>query len=63
MKRGEGMSNIPEYNQIDIENDSLTVVRAKIEAIAKSLRNRAANNSNESEEINNILSKPLGEWP
>ena len=57
------MSDIPEYNQIDIENDSLTVVRAKIEAIVKSLRNRAANNSNESEEINNMLSKPLGEWP
>jgi len=57
------MSDIQEYNQIDIENDSLTVVRAKIEAIAKSLRNRAANNSNESEEINNMLSKPLGEWP
>ena len=57
------MSEIPEYNQIDIENDSLTVVKAKIEAIAKALRTRAANNSYESEEINNMLGKPLGEWP
>ena len=57
------MSNTPEYNQIDIENDSLTVIRAKVEALAKALRNRANANNSETEEINSILNKPLGEWP
>jgi hypothetical protein len=57
------MANIPEYNQIDIENDTLTVVRAKVEALVKALRKRAAANKNEEEEIGKMLGKPLGEWP
>lgn len=57
------MANIPEYNQIDVDNDTLTVIRAKVEALAKALRKRAAVNKNEEKEINNMLGKPLGEWP
>ena len=51
------------YNQIDFENDSLTVIRAKIGAIAKALKARANELSNEKEEIDELLKKPLGEWP
>ena len=57
------MANIPEYNQIDVDNDTLTVIRAKVEALAKALRKRAAANTHETEEINKMLGKPLGEWP
>jgi DNA modification methylase len=35
-----------DYNQIDFENDSITVIRAKLEAIAKAL-----NNSSKQEDI------------
>jgi hypothetical protein len=53
-----------DYNQIDFENDSITVIRAKLEAIAKALNNRAnAANNEEKEAIEEILNKPLGEWP
>ena len=57
------MSAIPEYNKIDIDNDTLTVVRAKVEALAKALRKRAQNNPHEDEAITALLNKPLGEWP
>lgn len=57
------MSAIPEYNKIDIDNDTLTVVRAKVEALAKALRKRAQNNPHEEEAITALLNKPLGEWP
>ena len=52
-----------EYNQIDVENDTLTVIRAKVEALSKALRKRAAENEAERAEINALLGKPLGEWP
>lgn len=53
-----------DYNQIDFENDSITVIRAKLEAIAKALNNRAnAADDKEKEAIEEILNKPLGEWP
>ena len=58
------MSVISDYNKIDFENDSITVIRAKLEAIAKALNNRAnAANDEEKEAIKEILNKPLGEWP
>ena len=58
------MSVISDYNKIDFENDSITVIRAKLEAIAKALNNRAnAANDEEKKAIEEILNKPLGEWP
>ena len=58
------MSVISDYNKIDFENDSITVIRAKLEAIAKALNNRAnAANDEEKKAIKEILNKPLGEWP
>ena len=58
------MSVISDYNKIDFENDSIIVIRAKLEAIAKALNNRAnAANDEEKEAIKEILNKPLGEWP
>jgi len=58
------MSVINDYNKIDYENDSITVIRAKLEAIAKALNNRAnAASDEEKEAIEEILNKPLGEWP
>ena len=58
------MAKIPEYNQIDIDNDSLDVIRAKIEAVAKALRERAKTASEEEKtNIEKLLDKPLGEWP
>ena len=53
------MAKIPEYNQIDPENDSLTVIRAKLETIAKGLRQRALDHELEEEEIAEILDLPL----
>ena len=55
------MANIPEYNQINIDNDSLVVITAKIEALAKALRQRAEKTTNEKEKsyLKTILSKPL----
>ena len=55
------MANIPEYNQIDIDNDSLVVITAKIEALVKALRQRAEKTTNEKEKsyLKTILSKPL----
>jgi len=59
------MSIFNDYNQIDFENDSLTVIRAKIGAITKALDKRAneISNDEEKEEIKELLKKPLGEWP
>ena len=58
------MSVISDYNKIDFENDSITVIRAKLETIAKALNNRAkAANDEEKKAIEEILNKPLGEWP
>ena len=58
------MSLINDYNKIDYENDSITVIRAKLEAIAKALDKRAnAADGEEREELKNLLNKPLGEWP
>ena len=55
------MSTIPEYNQIDIDNDSLVVISAKISALAKALRKRAENTleGKEKSYLQLILSKPL----
>ena len=52
-----------EYNNIDVQNDTLTVIRAKVEALSKALRKRAEDNEAEKDEINALLGKPLGEWP
>lgn len=52
------------YNVIDTENDTLTVIRAKVDAMAKALRKRAAEaTGDEQQELNDMLNKPLGEWP
>ena len=34
------MNNIPEYNQIDTENDDLSVQDAKVEAIKQQLKEK-----------------------
>ena len=57
------MAQVPDYNKIDVEKDSITVIRAKLEAISKDLRKRAEASTEEREDIANLLKKPLGEWP
>ncbi len=49
-----------EYNQIDVENDSLVVITAKIAALTKALRARAEKAvGDEKSYLKTILSKPL----
>ena len=52
-----------EYNQIDVENDTLVVIEAKIAALAKALRARAeaAVEGKEKSYLNTLLSTPLGD--
>lgn len=57
------MAQVPDYNKIDVDKDSITVIRAKLEAISKDLRKRAEASTEEREDIANLLKKPLGEWP
>lgn len=49
------------YNQIDVDNDTLVVIEAKIEALAKALKARAekALEGKEKTYLNTLLSKPL----
>ena len=55
------MANVPEYNKIDMENDSLVVITAKIEALAKALKKRAEDSleGKEKSYLKEMLSKPL----
>lgn len=68
------MSSIPEYNVIQPESDDLTVIKAKIEAIAAQVdagevskedfdKELSKLNSSQKDSLETAFGKPLGEWP
>jgi chaperonin cofactor prefoldin len=54
---------IPEYNKLDLENDTLDVLEAKIKAIRKQREKLFEEEKKIQEVANEKFGKPLGEWP